>query len=83
MATKKQMEYLKMYQSGATMQEIADKYGVYRSTVSRTIARAKKVKCPFSSDCTSCPLPDCAIKTEYACIMNTVEDAKRADIDKY
>ena len=41
--TKKQKCYIiKYYVRGMTMQEIADEYGVNRSTVSRTIALARK-----------------------------------------
>lgn len=77
MVTKEQKKYLVMYQAGHTMQEIADKYGVNRSTVSRVVARARKLKCPFSTDCTKCPMDDCAIKDEYAFLLNEVEDTRK------
>lgn len=82
MITKKQMEYLNLYQSGATMREISERYGVNISTVSRVIARARKIKCPFSSDCKKCPLPDCIVKEKYAYMLNNTEDyraVKRAN----
>lgn len=74
MITRQQVEYLCMYQSGATMKEIAEKYKVNTSTVSRVISRARKIRCPFAADCTRCPLSDCAIKDEYSYLMNTVEE---------
>ena len=77
MITQKQADYLCMYQSGFTMEEIAKRYGVNKSTVCRTLARAKRHKCPFSTDCTKCPLPDCAIKEEYAYMMNNMEDRQK------
>ena len=77
MITKQQVNYMRMYQSGATMQEIAQKYGVNISTVSRVIKRARKIKCPFSTECEKCKLPDCAIKDEYALLLNTSEDCRK------
>ena len=38
----KQMSTLRLYCDGYTMQEIAEKYGVNKSTVSREIATSKK-----------------------------------------
>lgn len=58
------------------MQEIAEKYGVNKATVSRVIAKARRQKCPFSCDCTKCKLPECAIKDEYAYLLNSVEDCR-------
>ena len=74
MITKQQIEYLRLYQSGATMKEIARKYCVAISTVSRVIKRAKRIKCPFSPKCTACPLDECAIDDRYAFMLNTDED---------
>lgn len=74
MITRQQIEYLRMYQSGATMKEIAQRYCVSISTVSRVIKRAKRIKCPFSSKCTKCPLDGCAIDERYAFMLNTDED---------
>lgn len=79
MISEKQIEYLTLYRSGMTLKEIAQKYSVNRSTVSRVIKRASRHKCPFSSDCTKCPLPDCAIKEEYAGMLNNTEDARYYD----
>lgn len=75
--TQQQKEYLLRYQSGETMQEIADYFGVNRSTVSRVISRARKIKCPFASDCTKCTVSDCAIKEEYAFLLNEAEDCRK------
>lgn len=77
MISRQQKEYLLLYQSGATMEEIAQKYGVNRSTVSRVIARAKRVSCPFSTDCQKCPMDDCVIKDEYAFLLNESEDFRK------
>ena len=77
MITKQQIEYLRLYQSGATMRDIARRYRVNPSTVSRVIKRARKLKCPFSSECLKCPLPDCMVKDEYAYLLNGVEDYRK------
>lgn len=79
MTSKKQIEYFSLYNSGLTMKEIAARFSVNKSTVSRTIKRAKRRVCPFSDDCTKCPLPDCAIKDEYAFLVNNSEDARCLD----
>lgn len=64
------MEYMNLYQAGFTLSQIATHYGVNRSTVSRVLARARKLTCPFSGVCDQCPLPECAFKPEYAAMMN-------------
>ena len=74
MITRQQMDYLRMYQTGATMKEIAQEYHVNVSTVSRVINRALKVKCPFSPKCEKCPLDECAIDERYAMLLNSTED---------
>ena len=77
MITKQQMDYLRMYQTGATMKEIAQEYHVNTSTVSRVINRALKVKCPFSPKCEKCPLDECAIDERYAMFLNSTEDFRK------
>lgn len=79
MISKQQIEYLSLWHGGATMKEIAEKYSANKSTVSRVIKRASRHVCPFSSDCTKCPLPDCAIKEEYSDLVNNTEDARCSD----
>ena len=78
MITRQQMDYLRMYQTGATMKEIAQEYHVNVSTVSRVINRALKVKCPFSPKCEKCPLDECAIDDRYAVFLNSTEDFRKA-----
>ena len=68
--TERQRQLTNMYFSGMTLEQIATKLGINKSTVSRTIRRALSVKCPFSPNCENCPLPDCAIKEEYAIYLN-------------
>lgn len=65
------VEYLRLYfECGWRMSQIAEKFGVNKSTVSRCIARAEKRRCPFSCRCESCQLKECAIKEEYAPYVN-------------
>lgn len=73
--------YLKAYyEDSMTIYEIAEKYGKNPSTISRTIARAERLICPFCSDCLKCSLPDCAIKEEYAVLVNQkAVDKRRID----
>lgn len=78
MITKQQIEYMNMYQSGATMREIAKKYNVNPSTVSRVIKRASRIKCPFSPECERCPLDECAIDDRYALLLNSDKDAMKS-----
>ena len=78
MITRQQMDYMRMYQTGATMKEIAQEYHVNVSTVSRVISRALKVKCPFSPKCEKCPLDECAIDDKYAMFLNSTEDFKKS-----
>lgn len=73
MKSEKQRAYLLLYQCGWTMREIAFLYGVNPSTVSRTIQRALRKTCPFAANCENCPLPECAIKDEYAYLINNRE----------
>lgn len=82
MITRQQMEYLKLYQSGATMQEISDRYGVNKSTVCRVLSKAKKIKCPFSPDCKKCPLPDCMVKEDYAYMINNLRNRRASEKEK-
>ena len=79
MGTERQIMYLGKYKAGFTMQEIADMYNVNKSTVSRVISRSMRYKCPFSTNCLKCPLPDCAIKDEYADLVNNTEDKRCLD----
>lgn len=79
MITRQQEEYLVLYTSGMTMTQIAKKYSVNKSTVSRVIKRATAHKCPFSPNCQKCPLPECAINEEYAYLVNSSEDKRAMD----
>lgn len=72
----KQAEYLSLFEAGYTVTEIAAMKGVNKSTVSRTLTRARNVKCPFSKSCLTCPLSDCAISDEVAFYLND-NDRKR------
>lgn len=76
--TKQQMIYYSLYKSGLTMEQIAQKFCVNKSTVCRVLQRAERHKCPFSSKCEKCPLPDCAIKGKYAYLVNSAEDKRFA-----
>lgn len=70
--------YLKLYyEDGLTIYQIAEKVGVNPSTISRTISRAERIICPFSPDCLKCTLGDCAIKDEYAYLVNAKAKDKR------
>lgn len=66
--TEKQRNYLRDYLDGMTVREVAKKYGVQPSTVSRTIHRAADLRCPFGFDrgCERCVLPDCGLNAEAA-----------------
>lgn len=68
--TDRQRKVLSMYHDGHKCYVIAEKLGVAKSTISRTLHRALKCKCPFSPDCLKCPLPECAIKDEYLLFVN-------------
>lgn len=82
--TERQRLVLDLYNEGHNLCGIAKKLGVDRSTVSRTLHRALKCKCPFSPDCLTCPLPDCAIKDEYAGYVNNRNiDLRKMRGDQY
>ncbi|MBQ5640487.1 MAG: hypothetical protein IIV05_01635 [Ruminococcus sp.] len=68
--TEQQIEYLRLFNGGYTVTEIAEMKGKNKSTVSRVLTRARSKRCPFSSDCFACPLDDCAIKTKYVDAVN-------------
>lgn len=68
--TERQKQVLDLYEKGYKQYEIANILGVHKSTISRTMRRAIRVKCPFSSNCLECWLEDCAIKDEYAYMLN-------------
>ncbi len=68
--TKQQVDYLILYESGSSVEEIARLKHKSKSTVSRVLKRAKGKKCPFSADCNNCPLDDCAISEKYAVLLN-------------
>ena len=70
MMTKQQVEYLTLAELGLSAAEIARRTGKSPSTISRVLRRAKSRTCPFSSECTKCPLPDCAIDERYAFLLN-------------
>lgn len=69
-------EYFKLYQEGYTMDYIGKKFGVCKATVSRGIQLVRALRCPFSSMCTNCPLPECAFKEPYNLFVNTAEDCR-------
>lgn len=73
----KQILYLELYNAGFSMGEIADHFGVGRSTISRTLKRARRLTCPFTPNCEKCPLSECAFKPEYASLINNPEKADR------
>ncbi len=77
--TERQAEFLRLYKSGMTTGAIARKFGINRSTAARTIRRAQKVRCPFSTNCEKCILPECAVMPEYRDIMNTAENKTSVD----
>lgn len=66
----KQLEYLALFNQGYSVTQIAKMTGKNRSTISRTLTRARSKTCPFSSDCMKCPLDDCAIEDKYADMIN-------------
>lgn len=72
--TKQQIEYLSLYEAGYTVPQIARMKNKHKSTVYRSIKRAKGKKCPFSADCERCPLPECCIDWKYAVLLNGREE---------
>lgn len=68
--TKQQIEYMILYESGYKVSEIAKMKNKNKSTISRSLKRAKAIKCPFGADCKKCPLPDCGIDEKYAVLLN-------------
>jgi hypothetical protein len=70
MKGRKALEYLRLFEMGHTVTEIAIMTGRNKSTVSRGLTSARKLVCPFSPNCEECPLDDCAIKDEYAYMVN-------------
>lgn len=73
--TIQQVEYYKLYDAGYTQQQIADRFGVNKSTVCRVLQRARcTYRCPFGTTCDSCILPECGIKDEYAFMLNATID---------
>jgi hypothetical protein len=65
-----QIKYLLLFEAGHTVTEIAQMTGKSKSTISRTLTRTRNRVCPFSPDCLTCPLEDCAIREEYAFLLN-------------
>lgn len=68
--TERQKQVLDLYEKGYKQYHIAKILGVNKSTISRTLKRAYRVKCPFSPNCLECWFDDCAIKDEYAYLVN-------------
>lgn len=77
--TRQQIAYLRLYNQGYTQAQIAETYGVNKSTVSRVLKRAMRHTCPFSDDCEKCPLDECAIKDQYAYLINNTPDQRYCD----
>lgn len=75
MATKKQIQYMRLSAQGLTAVEIAEVYGVSYRSVHSALARAKKneIVCPFGDTCFECILDECAIKDGYAWLVNNRE----------
>lgn len=65
------------YNEGKTMQEIADYFGINKSSVSRSIKRADQRTCPIASNCLNCKASKCIIIPEYRGIINNGEQNKR------
>ena len=76
MVTKKQVEYLSLFEAGYSVTEIAAMKGVNKSTVSRVLTKARTTKCPFSKSCLTCPLNECAMADTVAFMFNG-NDRKR------
>lgn len=68
--TVQQKEYLQLFEQGYTVTEIAKIKGKCVSTISRVLKKARSKRCPFSPDCSACPLDDCAIDAKYADLIN-------------
>ena len=79
--TDKQLKYLRDYLDGMTVRAIAEKHGVNKSTVSRTIHRATDLECPFGSRCEKCVLSECALSEEAAGIIEASQ-ARHLDLRK-
>lgn len=71
--TAQQKEYLQLFEQGYKVTEIAKIKGKNPSTISRVLTRARTKRCPFSSDCSACPLDDCAIDEKYADLLNNAD----------
>ena len=65
------------YNEGKTMQEIADYFGINKSSVSTSIKRADRRTCPIASNCKNCKASKCIIIPEYRGIINNGEQKKR------
>ena len=72
--TSNQGELWNLYTGGYTVSEIARLTGRAKSTISRTLKRAKNPTgyepCPYSSSCFTCPLRDCALDGSIAVKTN-------------
>ncbi len=75
--TRKQIEYLTLFEAGYSVSEIARMKGLNKSTVSRILQKARGKKCPFSTNCLYCPLEFCAIDSKYAVLINEGQSSKR------
>lgn len=66
--TPKQLKYVVLYKRERNMSKVADICGVNKSTISRTIERAKCKPCRFSTDCNNCPHTICRIDEKLEAI---------------
>lgn len=69
----KSIKYLQDYLNGMKIPDIAKKYNVAISTIYKSIKSSEVIYCPFSNSCFTCPLNDCAIKDEYAYMINNLD----------
>lgn len=67
------------YNEGKTMQEIADYFGINKSSVSTSIKRADRRTCPIASNCKNCKASKCIIIPEYRSTINNGEQRKRKE----
>lgn len=68
---KKTLEMANLYyNNGLNTREIAEIYGVDKSTVNRAIHSVDRRDCPIAKDCTKCKMKECIIKDQYQYMVN-------------
>lgn len=65
------------YDEGWTMEQIANHFNVYSSTVCTAIRRMDKRQCPIGTLCKNCKMSECIIKPEYQHIINHGEQRNK------